>query len=258
VTAKDVTFAIFCKKRAACDGLATLTVEHAACATATHTPAGPPVLGHLCEVLNVRHLEADMSASTVHQSTQQRHSTGSGLYIALVPWVAFTLLAQHSTLKLASAAALVLAIAIMIRSIVTTGAKVLEVGAVLAFTGFTIVAFGADHAAGVWMARYSRAIAAGLLALIAFASLLFTPFTEQYARESVPREHWGSPTFKQINRRITLMWAFIFTAMIPFHIAAGVIDERRTNILFNWVAPIGLLLWGIKQSEKIADQATAA
>ena len=102
-----------------------------------------------------------MSASTVSDSTQEQHSSGSGLYIALVPWVAFTLLAQHSTLKLASVAALVLAIAIMIRSIVTTGVKVLEVGAVLAFTGFTVVAFGADHAAGVWMARYSRAIAAG-------------------------------------------------------------------------------------------------
>jgi hypothetical protein len=46
--------------------------------------------------------------------------------------------------------------------------------------------------------------------------------------------------------------------MIPFHIAAGVIDERRTNILFNWVVPIGLLIWGIKQSGKIADEATAA
>jgi hypothetical protein len=149
-----------------------------------------------------------MSASTVSESTQTEHSSGSGLYIALVPWVAFTLLAQHSTLKLASVAALVLAIGIMIRSIVTTGVKVLEVGAVLAFTGFTVVAFGADHAAGVWMARYSRAIAAALLALIAFGSLLFTPFTEQYARESVPREHWGSPTFKQINRRITLMWGW--------------------------------------------------
>jgi hypothetical protein len=118
-----------------------------------------------------------MTSSTASESAQEKHGSGSGLYIALVPWVAFTLLAQHSTLKLASV---------------------------------------------------------------------------------VPREHWGSPTFKQINRRITLMWAFVFTAMIPFHIAAGVIDERRTNILFNWVVPIGLLIWGIKQSGEIADEATAA
>jgi len=54
------------------------------------------------------------------------------------------------------------------------------------------------------------------------------------------------------------MWAFVFTAMIPFHIVAGAIDKRPTNILFNWVVPIGLLLWGIKQTDKIADKATAA
>jgi hypothetical protein len=198
-----------------------------------------------------------MTATAVSESTQEEHGSGPGLYIALVPWVAFTLLAQHSTLKLASVVALVLAIAIMIRSIVTTGLKVLELGAVLAFTGFTVVAFGADHSAGIWMARYSRAIAAGVLALIAFTSLLFIPFTEQYARESVPREYWSSSTFKQINRRITLMWAFLFTAMIPFHIVAGAIDKRPTNILFNWVVPIGLLIWGIKRSGEIADGATA-
>lgn len=201
-----------------------------------------------------------MSASNVSDTTSvgDDHSPGSGLYVALVPWVAFTLLAQHSTLKLASVVALVLAIVIMIRSILTTGLKVLEVGAVLAFVGFTVVAFGADHAAGVWMARYSRAIAAAVLALIAFASLWFTPFTEQYAREKVPREHWSSPTFKTINRRITLMWALVFTAMIPFHIAAGAIDKRPTNIVFNWVVPIGLILWGVKRSGEIADESTGA
>jgi hypothetical protein len=178
------------------------------------------------------------------------------MYVALVPWVAFTLLAEHSTLELASVIALLTAIGITIRSLATNGLKTLELGAVVAFAGFTVVAFGADHAAGVWMARYSRAIAAAVLALIAFTSLLFTPFTEQYARESVPRERWSSPIFKAVNRRITLMWGFVFTAMIPFHIAAGAIDKRLTDVIFNWVVPIGLILWGLKRSEAIADEAT--
>jgi hypothetical protein len=55
-----------------------------------------------------------------------------------------------------------------------------------------------------------------------------------------------------------LLFGFVFTAMIPFHIAAGAIDKRPTNILFNWVVPIGLLLSGIKRSGEIADEATAA
>jgi hypothetical protein len=183
------------------------------------------------------------------------HGRGTGLYIALVPWVLFTLLAQHSTLKVAAVAALIVATGIMIRSITQGGLKLLELGAVIAFLGFTIVAFAADHATGLWLARYSRAIAAALLALIAFGSLLFTPFTEQYARDSVPRQFWGSATFKATNRRLTTMWAWVFTAMVPFHVAAGVIDKKPTNILFNWVVPIGLIVWGAKRSDEIAATA---
>jgi hypothetical protein len=197
--------------------------------------------------------------SATHASSvpdaEEDHGHGKGLYVALVPWVVFTLLAQHSTLKLAAAVALVAAAGIMVRSIATGGLKLLELGAVIAFVGFTVVAFAADHATGVWLARYSRAIAAALLALIALGSLLFTPFTEQYARESVPRKFWHSPTFKATNRRLTTMWALVFAAMVPFHVLAGVIDKRPTNIIFNWVVPIGLIVWGAKRSEMIAGEA---
>jgi hypothetical protein len=199
--------------------------------------------------------------SAAHASSvpdvEEDHGHGKGLYVALVPWVVFTLLAQHSTLKIAAAVALVAAAGIMVRSIATGGLKLLELGAVIAFVGFTAVAFAADHATGVWFARYSRAIAAALLALIALGSLLFTPFTEQYARESVPREFWHSSTFKATNRRLTTMWGFVFVAMVPFHVLAGAIDARPTNIICNWVVPIGLIVWGAKRSEVIAGQATA-
>jgi hypothetical protein len=192
------------------------------------------------------------------RSAQDDHGPGSGLYVALVPWVVFTVLAQRSTLKVAAVVALVAAIAIMVRSIMTSGMKLLELGAVVAFVGFTVVAFAADHATGVWMARYSRAIAAALLAVIAFGSLLFTPFTEQYARESVPRQFWSSPAFKQTNRRLTIMWAWVFTAFIPFHVLAGVIDERPTNFIFNWAIPIALIVWAAKRTSAISAEAKPA
>jgi hypothetical protein len=186
------------------------------------------------------------------------HGHGTGLYIALVPWVVFTLLAQHSTLKAAAVVALITAAGIMIRSIITSGLKLLELGAVIAFLGFTVAAFAADHATGVWLARYSRAIAAALLASIAFGSLLFTPFTEQYARDSVPREFWSSPTFTATNRRLTTMWAWVFTAFVPFHVLAGVIDKKPTNVLFNWVIPIALIIWAAKRSDAIAANARSS
>ncbi len=36
--------------------------------------------------------------------------------------------------------------------------------------------------------------------------------------------------------------------MVPFHIIAGALDRRGTNILFNWVVPILLVVWAAKQS----------
>ena len=126
--------------------------------------------------------------------------------------------------------------------------KLLEVGAVVTFIGFVVVAFLADASTAHWVARYARGIAALILSLISFASLFFTPFTEEYAREQVPEQYWGSPKFKEINRKLTTMWACIFAAMVPFHAIAGTVNTKAGNIVFNWVIPLGLVYWGIKRS----------
>jgi hypothetical protein len=191
------------------------------------------------------------------QSINEKGTHGSGVFIALVPWVLFTVVAEHGTLKLASVAALVIAAGISLPGILKGRPKLLEIGAVIAFVGFTAVAFAADASLGEFVERYARAIAAALLALIAFVSLVAVPFTEQYAREEVPRELWSTPTFKSVNRRLTLMWGMVFAAMVPFHVAAGALDTRPTNIVLNWAIPIGLVVWGIKQTSVIADSEEA-
>ena len=121
--------------------------------------------------------------------------------------------------------------------------------------GFTIVAFVVDPATTHWVARYARAIAALLLALIAFTSLLFVPFTEQYARESVPEKFWSTPRFKQVNRQLTMMWGSVFLVMMVSHIVAGAIDTRRGNTIFNWVIPIVLIIWAVKRTGEVSDAA---
>jgi len=175
----------------------------------------------------------------------------SGIFAALVPWVLFTVIAEHGTLKVASIAALVIAVLIARPGVREGRPKALEVGAVVAFAGFTLVAFAADASTAEFVERYARAIAAALLALIALGSLATTPFTEQYAREKVPQQLWDSPRFKAVNRRLTLLWAAVFAAMVPFHVAAGAINTRPTNIALNWVVPIGLVLFGIRQTSAI-------
>lgn len=128
-----------------------------------------------------------------------------------MPWVLFSLITQHDTLKAAAVVALIAAVVIAAPAALAGRPRMLEVGTVVAFIGFTIVAFIADPSTTHWLARYARAIAALLLTLIAFSSLLSVPFTEQYARESAPREFWSTPRFKDINRQLTAMWGCVFS-----------------------------------------------
>jgi hypothetical protein len=180
--------------------------------------------------------------------------SGLGIVIALVPWFLFTIIAEHGTLKIASVAAVVIAVGVCLYSSRNGGRpKMIELAAVATFIVFTVVAFIADPSVTHWLTRYARAIAAGVLSLLVFGSLLFVPFTEQYAREVVPREHWNSPRFKAVNRRLTALWGGVFAVMTVSHVIAGVIDHKGTNIVFNWVIPIALVVWGSKQSTGVKD-----
>jgi hypothetical protein len=179
---------------------------------------------------------------------------GGSMFIGLASWILFTIIAEHGTLKLAAVAALVIAIGVCVYSMQSgKRPKLIELAAVATFIVFTVIAFVADPSLTHWLTRYARAVAAAVLALLVFGSLLFVPFTEEYAREMVPKEYWQSAQFKEINRKLTVLWGEIFLVMTASHIIAGAADKRLTNIIFNWVIPIGLVVWGTKQSTADKD-----
>jgi hypothetical protein len=189
-----------------------------------------------------------------HQHVGQ---SGIGIYVAFVPWVLFGLVTQHSTLSAATIVALAAAVIIAVPSILRRRPKLLELFAILIFAALTIAALTADASTADTLARYARAISAGGLALTAFASLLFVPFTEQYARESVPRQFWGTAGFRSINRRLSAMWGCVFLLMIPSHIVAGLLDTHRANVIFNWAIPIGLVIIAVKRTGVLSSRGGA-
>ena len=196
-----------------------------------------------------------MSQSVPAQSpAREGPPAGAGIFVGLVPWFLFTIIAEHGTLKIASIASVVIAVGVCIYSM--RGGKrpkMIELAAVATFIVFTVIAFIADPSVTHWLTRYARAVAAAVLAVLVFGSLLFVPFTEEYAREAVPRQYWDSPRFKELNRRLTAMWGAVFAVMTVSHVIAGAIDKRGTNIIFNWVIPITLVVWGSKQSTGVKD-----
>jgi hypothetical protein len=185
-------------------------------------------------------------------------SRNTGMLLALVPWAAFSVLANHGGgAKLAAVVGLIAAVAIAVRGVAEGRPKILEIGAAASFVVITAVAFSLSPDAAADFARYARGLSAGMLAVIAFSSLLFTPFTEQYARDFVPERLWGSPTFKAVNRKLTALWGAVFAAMVPMHMIAGSIDTRRSNIIFNWVLPALLVMWAMKRSTADTDAPAA-
>ncbi|MGH8861609.1 MAG: hypothetical protein ACRDVG_10310 [Jatrophihabitantaceae bacterium] len=167
-----------------------------------------------------------------------------------MPWVLFSVISRHDTMTAASVVALGAAIVVAIPGVRARRPKILEIGTIFAFVGLTAAAVAVDPGHADWLQRYARAIAAALLATIALISVVTTPFTEQYARQTVPPQYWSSARFKQINRELTLLWAIVFVAMVPSHIVAGYVDTRRSNTIFNWVIPIALVVFAAKRTEK--------
>jgi hypothetical protein len=174
--------------------------------------------------------------------------------IGFVPWVIFSLVATRAgpdAIGVAASLAFLVALGLVIRSVRRgESAKLLEVTAVVVFAGFAGVSL-ITSAGDDFLVDYGRALAALVLAVVIFVLLPVLPFTEQYARESVPREYWHTPRFRAVNRRISAVWGGVVAAMAVSHAVAGAVAvpdpgvrllHRPVDLVFNWVIP-GLLVW---------------
>ncbi|MET9255396.1 hypothetical protein [Streptomyces sp. NPDC003717] len=181
-------------------------------------------------------------------STQTSHRPpalhGGGVLISFAPWIIFDVIAGPSTWKLAAFTALVASVVLSLPDLRHGTAKILNVAAIVFFGVIWILGFVLDRHDLIWLETYAQVLSNGVLAVVALASLLTVPFTEQYARESVPRELWSSPGFHRTNWVLTAVWAavFLITAVL------GLIAVHTTGAgdWLNWVIPIILLVLAIK------------
>jgi hypothetical protein len=162
--------------------------------------------------------------------------------VAFLPWLVLTITARYSDLKAGAAAALAAAIVVSVPSLAARRPKILELASIVAFGVLLAAVLITDAGTHGVLFRYERAFAAAALAMIAFGSLLFIPFTEQYAREVVPEQFWRTPQFKKTNRLFTAVWGGVFVAIAVSHTIAGAINTRGAEVIFNWVVPIMLLV----------------
>ena len=55
------------------------------------------------------------------------------------------------------------------------------------------------------------------MTIVLISMVIGRPFTLQYARERVPEQHWRTPLFLAVNRRITGVWAGAFAVLVTAH-----------------------------------------
>jgi hypothetical protein len=127
------------------------------------------------------------------------------IFLGFAPYVAFFVVLRVGTVEAAMWAAFAVAALVALygrwrgRS-----AKILEVGAVTLF-GLLALFTAVSH--WEWTLTAVRlAVDLGLLAIVLVSIAIGRPFTMQYARERIPEQHWQTPLFLAINRRITWVW----------------------------------------------------
>jgi hypothetical protein len=180
---------------------------------------------------------------------------GGKSFRGFVPWIIFWVVAGPSSWEYAAGGALLAALILAIPSPDSGSIKILDIASIVFFGALTVAGLILDRSELDWLEDYSQAISSGALAVVVLGSLAFVPFTEQYARESVPRENWSSPLFKRINRLLTLVWGLVFALSAVLGVIAEGMDGGSDWL--NWIIPIALIAAAFKFTAWYPEQARA-
>jgi hypothetical protein len=193
----------------------------------------------------------------MERSDDESGSAGGGALAGFLPWIIFWVVSSPSTWEVAAVAALIAAVIIAIPAATRPGGlKILDLGTIAFFAVIAILAIFLDRKDMDWLEDWSQFISSIALAAIAFVSLAFTPFTEQYARDSTPRELWNAPAFKRINRQLTAFWAVIFTLTAVSGVIA-IKGSHSSRDFFTWILPIILIVGAFKLQDRYIEYSQA-
>lgn len=127
----------------------------------------------------------------------------------------------------------------------------------------TLIGFLGNRSIDGWLFDWASGLITLTLGLLLLVTMPIMPFTEQYARESVSREYWGTSTFKKVNRVLSLAWGFAIVGIgLLSSMAVAFLDERAgstsdtslLDLILNWVVPIGILVFMVRLTGKYPDR----
>lgn len=185
--------------------------------------------------------------------------------LGFLPWIVFSLAAQRLTADgVAWSATIAVAMTVVALAWAwrRNGPKILNIGSLVLFTVIAVVGFVGGPDVDQWLYEWGRPLVGVVLGLFVLATVPVMPFTEEYARQSVPREYWGSPTFRKINRVLSAAWGVAILAMGLSSLVVTVLDaeavdtssHHMVDLVFNWVVPIAIIVGMIKFTKSYPDR----
>jgi hypothetical protein len=168
---------------------------------------------------------------------------------SFAPWLVFLLASRVTSLYGAVAAGALVAVVVLTRAVGRRKVHLLDVASTVYFIalGATLVVVQPGHL-DFW-ARYAQAGSHITLMLLVFGSILVgRPFTEAYARDTVPESVWHTDRFHSLNRQISAVWGLAFLVGTVSLIAAGSVDSRQ--VLLRVIVPFGSLYYAYVFTQK--------
>jgi hypothetical protein len=168
------------------------------------------------------------------------------LLLALAPLVVFSVLAAVLPPGLVGVAALIAALCAGLASRPVWPPKLLSccLASLFAVVGVLALILGRDGES--WLASWGGAglgLATGLIILILVP---VRPFTEQFARNVIPRAFWPSPVFLKVNRVVSTGWGVALVAAGLCRLGAVAVGQsasrRLPELVLGLIAPVAILL----------------
>jgi hypothetical protein len=165
------------------------------------------------------------------------------------PWLAFLLGSRVTSLYGAVAAGIAVAAVVAGRAVARRRLHLLDVAGLGYFLALGAVLIAVHPGHLEFWSRYAQAGSHIALTLIVFGSILIGhPFTESYARHTVPAAVQHTRQFHAINQRISAVWGLAFLAGTISLLVAGSVGDRQ--VLLRVIIPFGALYLAYRYTQK--------
>jgi hypothetical protein len=185
------------------------------------------------------------------------------LILAFTPLIVFSLLARllpHGYIGLAALVAVAAALVAMATSHPFWPPKIINACSFVMFAVLAVLGFTLGTHDDRWLATWGGAGVGLVLGLVILVLIPYMPFTEQFAREATPQAYWGSPTFKKINRVLSIGWGLAIFALGVSRVLGAALSRGTTSrvpeLLFGLAVPVVVILYMLKFSKSYPDRVT--